>query len=139
MGDRRGSGHQSDYYHVHDQRFLGDQRFVEQIDERIRDEREIEIPHPRASFSKLVRLTAEANGVTERELVQMGHQREWAKVSCKEINRPASSRPFDHKPTVCRVCGHSQSRKENTAGTQGASQASSRISLAAVNHSEPND
>jgi chromosomal replication initiation ATPase DnaA len=100
MGDRRGSGHQPDYYHVHDQRFLGDQRFVEQIDERIRAEREIEIPHPRASFSKLVRLTAEAYGVTERELVQMGHQRksvkprsilvyvarEWAKVSVKEIN-----------------------------------------------------
>jgi len=51
MGDRRGSGHQPDYYHVHDQRFLGDQRFVEQIDERIRAEREIEIPNPRASFS----------------------------------------------------------------------------------------
>src|SRR5262245_3713729 len=41
MAEGRGSGHQPDYYDVHDQRFLGDQSFVEQIDERIRIEREI--------------------------------------------------------------------------------------------------
>jgi hypothetical protein len=35
------------------------QRFVEQIDERIRTEREIKIPHPKASLSKLVHLAAE--------------------------------------------------------------------------------
>ena len=101
MSDRRGSGHQPNYYDLHDQRFLGDQRFVEQIDERIRTEREIKAPHPRASFSKLVHLTAEAYGVTERELVRVGRQRklvrprsmlvyvarEWAKTSVKEIGR----------------------------------------------------
>ena len=72
-----------------------------QIDERIRTEREIKTPHPRASFSKLVYLTANACGVTERELVQAGRQRklvkprsmlvyvarEWAKASVKEIGR----------------------------------------------------
>jgi len=41
MAEGRGSGHQPDYYDVHDQRFLGDQSFVEQIDERIRIKREI--------------------------------------------------------------------------------------------------
>jgi REP-associated tyrosine transposase len=101
MADGRGSGHQPDYYDVHDQRFLGDQRFVEKIDERIRTEREIKVPRPRASFSKLVHLTAEAYRVTERELVQIGRQRklvkprsmlvyvgrEWAKASVKEIGR----------------------------------------------------
>ena len=101
MADGRGSGHQRDYYDLHDQRFLGDQRFVEQIDERIRTEREIKTPHSRASFSKLVHLTADACGVTERELVQVGRQRklvkprsmlvyvarEWAKASVKEIGR----------------------------------------------------
>jgi chromosomal replication initiation ATPase DnaA len=101
MADGRGSGHQPDYYDLHDQRFLGDQRFVEQIDERIRTKREIKISHPRASFSKLVHLTAEAYGITERELVRIGRQRklvkprsmlvyvgrEWAKASVKEIGR----------------------------------------------------
>ena len=74
-GRGEGSGHQTDYYDVRDQRFLGDERFVEQIDERIRAEREIEVPSPRAPFSKLLHLTAEVYGVTERDLVQAGRQR----------------------------------------------------------------
>ena len=107
MADGRRSGHQRDYYDLHDQRFLGDQRFVEQIDERIRTEREIKTPHPKASFSKLVHLTADACGVAERELVQVGHQRklvkprsmlvyvarEWAKASVKEIGRRLNRNP----------------------------------------------
>jgi REP element-mobilizing transposase RayT len=101
MAEGKGSGHQADYYDVQDQRFLGDERFVEQIDERIRAEREIEVPHPRAQFSKLFHLTAEAYGMTERDLVQAGRQRkwvrarsmlvyvarEWGRVSVKEISR----------------------------------------------------
>jgi REP-associated tyrosine transposase len=57
MAEGKGSGHQSDFYDVWDQRFLGDERFVEQIDERIRADREIEVPGPRAKFSELLRLT----------------------------------------------------------------------------------
>jgi REP element-mobilizing transposase RayT len=70
MAEGRGSGHQSDYYDVRDQRFLGDRAFVEKIDERVRHEREIEVPGPRATFSQLLHLTAEAYGVSERSLVQ---------------------------------------------------------------------
>jgi chromosomal replication initiation ATPase DnaA len=101
MAEGKGSGHQADYYDVRDQRFLGDERFVEQIDERIRAEREIEVPGPRAKFSELLRLTAEAYGMTERELVQPGRQRklvkprsmlvymarEWGRVSVKDLGR----------------------------------------------------
>ena len=46
--------------------------FVEQIYERIRTEPETKIPHPNASLSKLVRLTAGVSGLTEPELVQIG-------------------------------------------------------------------
>jgi hypothetical protein len=46
--------------------------FAEPIDERIRTEPETKIPHPNASFSKLVHLTAGAYEVTEPELVQIG-------------------------------------------------------------------
>ena len=80
MSEGKGSGHQSSYYDVRDQRFLGDKRFVEQIDERIRAEREIEVPGPTATFSKLLRLTAEAYGVNERDLVKPGRQRRWVKA-----------------------------------------------------------
>jgi len=101
MAEGKGSGHQANYCDVQDQRFLGDQRFVEQIDQRIRVEREIAVPHQRAAFSKLVHLTAEAYGIRERQLVQPGRQRkwvrprsllvymarEWGKASVKEISR----------------------------------------------------
>jgi putative transposase len=101
MAEGKGSGHRADYYDVQDQRFLGDERFVEQIDERIRAEREVELSHPRAQFSRLLHLAAEAYGVTERNLVQAGRQRkwvrarsmlvymarEWGRASVKEISR----------------------------------------------------
>jgi hypothetical protein len=45
----------------------------------------------------------------------------------------------DRKGSRHLICGHSSSRKGNTAGTHRARQASPRISLVAVNHSEPND
>ena len=80
MAEGKGWGHQSDYYAVQDQRFLGDKNFVEQIDERIRAEREIEVPGPRAKFGELLQLTAKAYGVNERDLVRPGRQRKWAKA-----------------------------------------------------------
>jgi REP-associated tyrosine transposase len=101
MAEGRGSGHQPDYYDVRDQRFLGDSDFVEQIDERVGGEREIEVPGPRAKFSQLLHLTAQGYGVSERNLVQPGRQRqwvrarsmlvylarEWVRTSVKEIGR----------------------------------------------------
>lgn len=101
MAEGKGFGHQSEYYDVQDQRFLGDTRFVEQIDEQIRTARDIEMPGPRAKFSELLHLTAKLSGTTERDLVRAGRQRkwvraramlvylarEWGKASVKEIGR----------------------------------------------------
>lgn len=101
MAEGKGVGHQAAYYDVWDQRILGDKNFVEQIDEKIRTEREIELPGPRAKLSKLLRLTAQAYRVTERDLVRPGRQRkwvkpraalvylarEWSRASVKEIGR----------------------------------------------------
>ena len=80
MAEGKGAGHQSDYYDVRDQRFLGDKYFVEQIDERVRTEREVVVPGPRAKFTELLRLTAKAYGANERDLVQPGRQRKWVKA-----------------------------------------------------------
>ncbi|HEY7555394.1 MAG TPA: transposase [Candidatus Binatia bacterium] len=101
MAEGKGAGHQPNYYDVWDQRILGDKNFVEQIDEKIRIEREIKSPGPRAKLSKLLRLTAHAYHVTERDLVRPGRQRrwvkpraalvylarEWGRASVKEIGR----------------------------------------------------
>ena len=50
------------------------------IDERIRAEREIKLPGPRASFSELLCLTCDAFGVKQRDLVQAERQRGKAEI-----------------------------------------------------------
>jgi REP element-mobilizing transposase RayT len=80
MAEGRDLGHQENYYQTVDQRFLGDERFVEHIDQKSRGEREIEVPGPRASFSDLVRLAARQYGVKEQELVRAGRKRQWVRV-----------------------------------------------------------
>jgi putative transposase len=44
MAEGKTAGHQPDYYDVRDQRFLGDERFVEEIEERVQGDREIAVP-----------------------------------------------------------------------------------------------
>jgi REP element-mobilizing transposase RayT len=99
IADGKATGHQPDYYDVRDQRFLGDERFVEEIEERVGADREISLPLPRAKLSVLLRLVAKAYGATEKDLVQVGRQRkwvtarsmlvflgrEWGRVSVKEL------------------------------------------------------
>jgi chromosomal replication initiation ATPase DnaA len=53
---------------------------VEQIGERIRAEGEIEVPGPRAKFSELLPLTANAFDMKERDLVEAGRQRKWVRA-----------------------------------------------------------
>ena len=79
IAEGKGAGHQAAYYDVWDQRILGDKNFVEQIDEKIRTEREIKLPGPRAKLSTLLRLTAQAYNASERDLVRPGRQRKWVK------------------------------------------------------------
>ena len=79
MAEGKGSGHQAIYYDVWDQRFLGDQKFIEQIDQEIRVQREIKSPGPRANLSKLLHVTAQAYGVSVPDLIQPGRQRRWVK------------------------------------------------------------
>ena len=50
MAEGRTAGHQPQFYDVHDQRFLGDERFVEQIGERVQGDREITVPSPKVSW-----------------------------------------------------------------------------------------
>ncbi len=101
VAEGRDTGHQESYYQTVNQRFLGDDRFVEEVDQRSRGEREIEVPGPRASFSDLVRLLAQEHGMKGQELVRAGRKRrwvrarsmlvylarEWSRMSVKELGR----------------------------------------------------
>jgi hypothetical protein len=77
MAEGKTAGHQADYYDVRDQRFLGDERFVEQIEERVHGDREIAVPLPRLKLAALLPLVAKAYGATEKDLVQPARQRKW--------------------------------------------------------------
>jgi putative transposase len=77
MAEGKAKGHQPDYYDVRDQRFLGDERFVEEIEERVQGDREIAAPAPRVKLALLLRLVAKAHGGTEKELTEAGRQRKW--------------------------------------------------------------
>ena len=101
IADGKGTGHRLDYYDVRDQRFLGDERFVEEIEQRVEGDREIALPVPRAKLSMLQSLVARAYGATEKDLVQAGRKRkwmaarsmlvylgrEWGRVSVKELGK----------------------------------------------------
>ena len=80
MAEGRDLGHQVNYYQIVDQRFLGDERFVERIDQRSHREREIEVPGPRANFSDLVRLLAQECGAEVQDLVRAGRKRQWVRA-----------------------------------------------------------
>jgi hypothetical protein len=54
--------HQTDYYDVRDQRFLGDERFVEEIEGKVQGNREIALPVPRVKIALLLPLVARAYG-----------------------------------------------------------------------------
>ncbi len=58
MAEGKANGHQPDYYDVRDQRFLGDERFVEEIEMRVDRDRDIAMPIPRAKLTALLPLVA---------------------------------------------------------------------------------
>lgn len=101
MAEGKANGHQPDYYDVRDQRFLGDERFVEEIDKRVQGDREIAVPVPRVKLAVLLPLVAKACGATEKDLAQAGRLRrwvtarsmlvylgrEWCRLSVKELGK----------------------------------------------------
>ncbi len=101
MAEGKANGHQPDYYDVRDQRFLGDERFVEEIEERVEGDWEIAKPTPRMKLSVLLPLIAKAHGATEKDLLEAGRLRrwvtarsmlvylgrEWCRVTVKELGK----------------------------------------------------
>lgn len=98
MEEGIGQGHDDKYYEVVDQRFLGDEDFIEKVDKRVQDG-EVEVQGPKVSFGRLLEAVAKEYGVGTGELIGPGRQRqwvraramlvylarEWSKMTCKEL------------------------------------------------------
>src|SRR3990172_9993046 len=76
MEEGVGGGHEEKYYQATDQRFLGDEAFVETVAARTTD-KDIEPTGPRASFGRLLEAVTNEYGVTSEQLVGTGRRRGW--------------------------------------------------------------
>lgn len=94
-------GHVERYYETVNQRFLGDEGFIREVDRRAGARGEVEGERPRVIFPLLLQVVAREHGVDEEGLVRPGRQRkwvrarsmlvylarEWGRVSAKELGR----------------------------------------------------
>jgi REP element-mobilizing transposase RayT len=72
-------GHEERYYQTVDQRFLGDENFIQQITQRA-TQGEIRPVQRRISFNKLLHAVAQVHGCAAKDLTVAGRQRAWAKA-----------------------------------------------------------
>jgi chromosomal replication initiation ATPase DnaA len=79
MKEGMGTGHEEKYYQTADQRFLGDEQFVEEIASRAKD-KEVQPGGPRVSFERLQAALAEEYGIDLEALVGTGRRKEWVQA-----------------------------------------------------------
>jgi hypothetical protein len=71
-------GHEQRYYDTVDQRFLGDEKFVQQIAERA-PQGDVKPRGPKIRFEKLLHAVAQVHGCEAKDISARGRQRAWAK------------------------------------------------------------
>ncbi len=75
-----GMGHEAKYYETVDQRLLGDERFVERVDRRTEQKREIEKKPRVLPFLAVTRAVADEYGISPEVLLRPGRQRSWVRA-----------------------------------------------------------
>jgi putative transposase len=94
-------GHQAQFYETVDQRFLGDERFIEEADQRTASAREVVVNPQRVPFGRLLTTVALAYAVPPRDLVAPGRQRalvparamlvalarQWSRLTVRELGK----------------------------------------------------
>jgi len=71
MEEGIGQGHMEGYYDVVDQRFLGDEEFIEKVDKRAQGW-EVEAKGPKVPFSRLVEAVAQEHGIASDAFARPG-------------------------------------------------------------------
>lgn len=79
MEEGIGQGHIDQYYEVVDQRFLGDEGFIEQVDKRTPG-REVEAGGPKVPLGRLLEAVAKEHGAEASELTGPGRRRQWVRA-----------------------------------------------------------
>ena len=74
MEEGLGQGHVEKYYDVVDQRFLGDEEFIEKVD-KWSEAWKVEVKGSKVPFSRLLEAVAEERGIGSDELVRAGRHR----------------------------------------------------------------
>jgi len=94
-------GHQERFYETVDQRFLGDERFIEEADRRTAATREVSVRPKRVPFGTLLHAVATAYEVTPKAILAPGRHRavvparamlvglarQWSDVTIRELGR----------------------------------------------------
>ncbi|MFZ5876932.1 MAG: transposase [Nitrospirota bacterium] len=70
------TGHQSRYYETVDQRFLGDERFLDAMTRQTTLHHDVTVKPPRVAFPRLLAAVAQVTGVSAERLVRVGRQRD---------------------------------------------------------------
>jgi REP element-mobilizing transposase RayT len=101
MQDGLAHGHQDRFYETVDQRFLGDERFIEEVDRRTAAMREVTVRSTRVGFGRLLTAVATTLAVTPRAILAPGRQRalvparallvflarDWSHLTTRELGR----------------------------------------------------
>ena len=76
--DGQSLGHEERYYQAVDQRFLGDEKFIQRLVERV-PQAEVRPGGRKVRFERLLSAVAEVHGGEAKDLVSSGRQRAWVK------------------------------------------------------------
>lgn len=101
MREGLGAGHQAHFYEAVDQRFLGDERFLADLQRKATARHEVMVKMPPVSFDQVLQAVARVTSFSPDQLVQVGRQRdrvaaraflvyaarEWSGLRVKEIGR----------------------------------------------------
>lgn len=68
-------GHQDRFYETVDQRFLGDERFITEMDRRTASSRNVVVSPPRVPFRTILTAVATVYAITPRQVIAPGRQR----------------------------------------------------------------
>jgi REP element-mobilizing transposase RayT len=73
------SGHKEKYYQTTDQRFLGDEAFVEKVASKARN-MDVQPSGPRVRFEQLLAVVSNKHGIAEEEMVGSGRRNDWVQA-----------------------------------------------------------
>jgi len=119
-------GHQDRFYETVDQRFLGDERFIEEADRRTAATRDVTVRPRRLAFGTLLTAVAEACALPPRAILAPGRQRalvparamlvyfarEWGHMTARDLGRRLHRDPAMISRLAATYVAHRDTRAE---------------------------